>query len=148
MRKSGELQKPDATVNELLLDELIPIYADNKSKADTYKKLCDAQNSKIKELMTNLNQDVWESDGYKATCSVSTRETINEEMLLEILKTNGECEGIIKTKEYVDFDALESAIYKNLIPEDIILQMDKAKESKQVTTLRISKIKKKKEEDE
>ena len=125
------------------LDKLIPQYAMNKTEADAYKKLCDKENAQIKALMADLDNPVYEAGGYKATYSVSTRESMNEEMLLEIAHQHGIPE-IVKTKEYIDFDALENAIYNGKISQDILLEMDKAKEVKEVVTLRVTKTKEKK----
>lgn len=122
------------------LDELIPRYASNKNELDSYKKICDKENAQIKAIMGNFALQHYESGGYKATYTVSNRETMNEERLLEIAHQFGIPE-IVKTKEYIDFDALEKAIYDGKISEAILLEMDKAKESKQITTLRVSKIK-------
>lgn len=128
------------------LDELIPQYAMNKSEMDSYKKICDKENAEIKKLMTDLVLPFYEAGEYKATCSISERESMNEEMLLEIAHHHGISE-IVKTKEYIDFDALEKAIYDGKISQEILLEFDKAKEVKKVTTLRVSKIKKKKEKE-
>ena len=126
------------------LDVLIPQYASNKAEMDSYKKLCDKDNAKIKSIMKNFVVDKYETKDYKAAYIVSHRETINEEMLLEIAHNHGISE-IIKTKEYIDFDALENALYNDRIPKDVVLEMDKAKEVKQVISLRVDK--KKKEDD-
>ncbi|MBO6273377.1 hypothetical protein J6O48_11445 [bacterium] len=128
------------------LDTLIPQYAQNKLELDSYKKICDKENAQIKSIMAELSDNTYEAGGYRATYSVSTRETMNEEKLLEILGDSARDMGIIKTKEYVDFDALEKAIYDGKISDNTLLEMDKAKESKEVVTLRVTKIKKKKEE--
>ena len=53
---------------------------------------------------------------------------------------------IIKSKEYVDMDALESAIYKGLIPTDVLMKMDSCRETTDICTLRVTKAKKKKED--
>lgn len=125
------------------LDKLIPQYAMNKTEADAYKKLCDKENAQIKALMADLDNPVYETGGYKATYSVSTRESMNEDKLLEIAHIYGISE-IVKTKEYIDFDILEDAIYKGRISEDVLMEMNKAREVKEVVTLRVTKIKEKK----
>lgn len=127
------------------LDELIPQYAANKAEADSYKKICEKENAKIKAIMKDFVVTEYETGEYRATYSVSTRETLNEDKLLEIAHHFGIPE-IVKTKEYIDFDALEKAIYDGKISDDILLEMDKAKEVKEVVTLRVTK--KKKEEEE
>ena len=127
------------------LDTLIPQFAANKREQDSYKKLCDKEGAEIKAIMQSFVLPHYEAGGYRANYTIQRRETVNEELLIEILKRNGECEGIIKTKEYIDFDALENAIYHNLIPEDILAQMAEATEVKEIPTLKVTKIKEKKE---
>lgn len=123
------------------LETLIPQYAENKALMDNYKKLCDKENAEIKSIMMDLVIPSYTVGEYTATCSVSTRETMNEEMMLEIAHMYGIPE-IVKTKEYIDYDALEKAIYDDKIPKDVLLEMDKAKEVKEVVTLRLKKAKK------
>mgnify|MGYP007122053743 CR=1 FL=1 len=122
------------------LDSLIPQYAENKSKQDEIKKLCDKENAEIKSIMQNFALPKYVAGEYKATYTIQKRESINEEMLLEIAHQFGIPE-IVKTKEYIDFDALERAIYNNLIPEDVLHQMDAATTIKEVPTLKVSKVK-------
>ena len=125
------------------LDTLIPQYAENKSLLDDYKKICDEENKQIKDMM---EEGSYEAGGWKATKSVTTRDSMNEDKLLDVLKKAGFTQtSIIKTKEYVDMDELESAIYNGLIEKDILLEIDKCRESKEVVTLRISKVKEKKD---
>lgn len=122
------------------LDDLISKYAENKEKLDAFQKLTEAENKEIKFLMKSSGETEHISDDYKAAYIVSTRESMNEDMLLEIAHRYGI--PIIKTKEYIDFDALESAIYGNRIPNNVLMEMDKAKTKKEVVTLRITKLKK------
>ena len=126
------------------LDTLIPQYANNKSELDGYKKICDRENAQIKAIMKDFVITNYEAGGYKASYVISERESMNEEMLLEIAHNHGISE-IVKTKEYIDYDALENAIYNGRISQDILLEMNKAKEIKEVVTLRVTKVKPKKE---
>lgn len=126
------------------LDTLIPQYAENKAILDDYKKICDTENKQIKDIM---DEGSYEAGGYKATKSVQVRESMNEDKLLDVMKQHYAIHqkfGIIKTKEYIDMDALESAIYKGQIDKDTLLEIDKCRESKEVVALRISKVKEKK----
>lgn len=120
------------------LDKLIPQYIQNKSDMESYKKICDKENAQIKSIMKSFTVTNYEVGKYKATYSISKRETMNEEMLLQIAHSFGIPE-IVKTKEYIDFDALEKAIYDGKISNDILLEMNKAKEVKEVVTLRVTK---------
>lgn len=128
------------------LDELIPQYAENKAVKDRYEKLCNADNSEIKRLMADYALFSYQAGEYTASRSVSERESFNEEMLLDIVRAFDTPElGIIKTKEYIDYDALEAAIYNDMLGKDELLNIQKAKETKFVITLRVSKKRKKKE---
>lgn len=122
------------------LDELIPQYVTNKNELDSYKKICDKENAQIKAIMKDFSVQKYTAGSYKASYSVSVRETMNEAMLLEIAHQYGISE-IVKTKEYIDYDALENAIYNNKIPDEILLEMDRAKETKEVVQLRVTKVK-------
>lgn len=125
------------------LDTLIPQYAENKSMLDDYKKICDDENKQIKELM---EEGSYEAGGWKATKTISTRETMNEEKLLDVAKKNSYyLSDIIKTKEYIDMDKLESLLYKGNISKEVLMEIDKCRESKEVITLRISRVKEKKD---
>ena len=128
------------------LDKLIDEFAKNKAEADSYKKICDSENSQIKQLMKDSKITEYETEEYKAVYSVSNRETINEEMLLNI--AHAKDIPIIKTKECIDYESLETLIYNGQISKEALLEMDKAKESKEVITLKVTKRKKKREEDE
>lgn len=128
-----------ANLNDL--DELIPQYAMNKSEMESYKKICDRENAEIKAIMKDSGLSNYETDDYKATYTIQKRESVNEEILLEIAHNYGIPE-IVKTKEYIDFDILEKAIYDGKISQEILTEMDRAKEVKEVVTLRVSKLKK------
>ena len=125
------------------LDKLVPQYAQTKQQADTYKKQSDKENAEIKSIMTSLALQHYEAGGYKVIRSVQKRESINEEQLIEIAHKYN-IPDVIKTKEYIDFDALEKAIYDGNISQDVLLEMDKAKDVKHVVQLRISKLEEKK----
>lgn len=125
------------------LDKLVPQYAQTKQQADTYKKQSDKENAEIKSIMTSLALQHYEAGGYKVVRSVQKRESINEEQLIEIAHKYS-IPDVIKTKEYIDFDALEKAIYDGNISQDVLLEMDKAKDVKHVVQLRISKLEEKK----
>lgn len=142
-----------ARVKAISLDELIPTYAENKAMLDDYKKICDSENKQIKELMS---EGSYEAGGYKATKSVSTRDDIKEDKILAKLSDDmRECfevNNIIKTREYIDMDNLESLLYSlnnkkdiesKKIKDELIELLDSCTERKDVVTLRVSKIKEK-----
>lgn len=124
------------------LEQLIDAYALNKNELDSYKKICDAENAEIKALMTELELDKASTEDYTATLSIQHRETMDEDKLLEVLRDAGYADIVIRTKEYVDMDLLEAAIYHDRIDKDTLLEMQRCKEVKEVQTLKISKRKK------
>ena len=127
------------------LEQLVPQYGINKSELDSYKKICDKESKELKELLINNDLDTFTAGGFTVTKSVQKRESLNEEKLIQILKDSGiDCSKLIKTKEYIDMDALESALYNSEIPEEIVWKMDDCTTVKELTTLRIKASKKEK----
>ena len=117
-----ELRFYDTVINE-------KIYKDNAS----------AENTLIKEMMHSLNINEFSTNAGTAKITEQTKETFIEDALIEFLKKNDIANDIVKTKEYDDFDALESAIYHEKISQDLVKQMTSCKETKTTTVLRISK---------
>lgn len=133
------------------LETLIPQYAQNKSELDSYKKICDDENKQIKDIMSVLNLEEKEVGGWIAKYYVQKRESMNEDKVLDYIHADGvlyhkaEELGIIKTKEYIDYDALEKAIYNDELSKETLIELDNAKEVKLVPTLKLVKAKKEKE---
>lgn len=130
------------------LDKLIPQFAEHKEQEGVLKKTCDTENAQIKELMAASNMKKYDAGGYQATYIESTREKINEERLLQLLKTKFSKKqlkemGLIKTVEQVDENALENAIYNNLVGADFVTEMAACKESTVITSLKVTKKKEK-----
>lgn len=121
------------------LKSLVESYIVNKQKEDDFKKKASAENTQIKELMHEYNLTEVSTDLGTAKITEQEKVTFIEEKLIEFLKTNDVANDIVKTKEYVDFDALESAIYNEKIPADLIKEMSSCQEKKITTVLRISK---------
>lgn len=132
----------------MTLAELIPSYGQHKADYNALEKVCDIENAEIKSQILKSGQMKHEVDGWKASVSVRKDEKFNEDKLIKLLTTDTRFievgADIVKQKPYVDFDALEEAIYRGDIDKDMLLELDKVKESKEVVTLRISKVKEKK----
>lgn len=126
------------------LDELIPQYGADKSQLDALKKVCDSENALIKEQLYNAGVDTHTAGGYTAKRTVSVRETLNEEKLIDVLHKHN-IEGVIKTREYVDMDALESYLYNHEQTNELASDLASCKTTTEVVSLRISKEKKSKE---
>lgn len=117
------------------LKELIRLFYEDKQQLDEYKKSTDEYNKNIKDLMGKLDTTEFESDDLIAKIGVQNRESFNEPKLIEKLKELN-IEGVIKTREYVDMDALENVIYNGLLDAS---ELTPCKEVKTVTTLKVSK---------
>ena len=120
------------------LDDLIPLYYEHNELVKKHKKVADKANKEIKKIMAEQGITEFATNGLVATVSVSERVDLMEDVLMEKIKELG-IEGIIRTKEYVDMDALETALYNGLINPAMLAQ---AQTKKEVVTLRIMKEKK------
>ena len=121
------------------LKELIDNYAHNKNELDSYKELCDKANKEIKDIMKENDLTSFDTDNYTAKLGVQERTKFDEDTAINILKNSGlssqDLKGIIKKKEYIDMDALESAIYHGKI---MASDLSKANSVTQVYTLKVS----------
>ena len=133
------MARGEVLTTEEELKAIIESYIGDKAKEDEYKKKASAENTQIKAVMKELNLDSCTTSLGTAKITDQKRETFIEDDLIQYLKDNNVADDIIKTKEYVDYDALESAIYNERIPNDIVKGMSKCKEVKTVSVLRISK---------
>lgn len=124
------------------LDELIPSYGEHKAAYDDLKKIVDAENADIKKLMKN-KAGTKTAGGYTISITVADIESVDEEKMCEKLTDFPEAHqyGIIKTKEYVDTAALETAVYKGLLPKKALEAIDSCRSSKPRVTLKVAKAK-------
>lgn len=97
-------------------------YKDIISKA---KKSSEPLEAQIKEYALKNGFDNIKSDNWQANISITPKQDFNEDKAIEILKEslNGRLDilsSIIKTKEYIDDDALEKAIYNGDIDAKLL----------------------------
>jgi hypothetical protein len=96
------------------LETLVERYGNLKGEMDSYKKQVDADNKDIKDLMSSLGVDKFESENYTAKYSVAVSENFDEDKLVSKLQVLG-IEGLIVMKPTVDMTALENAIYNGKV---------------------------------
>ena len=137
--------EPSNPVTDVNLEELIPQYALNKSELDSYTKICKEENEQIKAALVELGENEYSAGGYTVKRIVVTKESMNEAKLLEVLKQNG-IDVAVKTKEYVDMDALEAYLYNNMPSTDLARQLESCRMTTETVQLRLSKTKAKKGE--
>lgn len=121
------------------LEKLVESYIVNKRNEEDFKKQASAENTQIKELMHEYNLTEVSTSLGTAKITEQEKVTFIEDKLIEFLKSNKIADDIVKTKEYVDFDALESAIYHGKISDELVQSMSDCQEKKITTVLRISK---------
>lgn len=146
MRKKIE-EEPKLSQGQL--STLVDLYGEKKDEESVLKKETGRQNLIIKDL---LKKEVKLKDGkytfsgekYTVTLSIEDSSTMDEEKLVEFIKSKLskskiKALGIIKTKEFVDEQALEAAIYSGKIVPEVVTEMDSCKVTFTKEVLRISK---------
>ena len=121
------------------LSKVIDEYKESKDKENALKKANTAMNESIKNYMSENGMDEASSEKYTAILSNTTKESLNEDLAIEIIKENLDgalLTSVIKQKEYIDEDALEKLVYTG---DFDISKLEKAKITKVTTTLRIKK---------
>lgn len=98
---------------------LIIGYFENKSKSDAMAKKVKEQNELIKnQIVSEHLPDKFEVDDLKINRTVIKKSKFNDEQAIEILRKNLDADKfseVVKTKEYIDDDVLESLIYNKEI---------------------------------
>ena len=121
------------------LSKIIDAYKESKDEENRLHKINDETCKNIKSYMQKLGVDKLNGSEYTANLSIKQNESLNDDLAIEILKANLEEETVrtvIKSKEYIDEDALEKLVYAGLFD---ITKLAKAKIVKNVSTLRITK---------
>lgn len=117
---------------------IIDSYGKNKDEEKGLKKYIDKESKLIKEYFSKNNLESFESEKYTAIVSNTTKTSLNDDLAIEILKANlkpEELKTVIKTKEYIDEDALEKLSYSGF---DMSI-LERAFIEKVTSTLRIKK---------
>lgn len=121
------------------LSKIIDSYKESKDEENRLHKINDETCKNIKSYMQMLGVDKADGSEYTANLSITQKESLNNDLAIEILKSNLDEETVrtvIKSKEYIDEDALEKLVYAGLFD---ITKLAKAKIVKKVSTLRITK---------
>lgn len=121
------------------LSKAIDDYKESKDKENALKKANTAMNESIKKYMSENDMDEASSEMYTAVLSNTTKESLNDDLAIAIIKENLDgalLNSVIKQKDYIDEDALEKLVYNG---DFDISKLEKAKITKVTTTLRIKK---------
>ena len=121
------------------LSKAIDSYKESKDKENALKKANNELNENIKTYMQEHDMTSANSDNWTATLSCTKKESLNEDLAIEIIKENlggALLSSVIKQKEYIDEDALEKLVYNG---DFDINKLAKAKMVKETYTLRVNK---------
>ena len=121
------------------LSTAIDKYKESKDNENALKKANNELNETIKTYMQEHDMTSANSDNWTATLSCTKKESLNEDLAIEIIKENlggALLSSVIKQKEYIDEDALEKLVYNG---DFDINKLAKAKMVKETYTLRIGK---------
>ena len=121
------------------LSKAIDEYKESKDKENALKKANNELNENIKSYMGEHGMRSASTEKYTATLSCTKKESINEDLAIEIIKENlggALLSSVIKQKEYIDEDALEKLVYNG---DFDINKLAKAKMVKETYTLRVGK---------
>lgn len=144
-----KLTKKEKELMLAQLSEMIPEYGKKNDTSKTIKKELDNWNGQIKNIMSTLEMSDFQSEDYNAKYEVRVSKNMNEDKLLAFftsskkLRDKAEELGIIKTKEYIDGEAVSKAIYNQCFDKKTILEMEKCEDVKSTQYLTVSKNKKK-----
>ena len=122
------------TLNDLILE-----YGPLNTECNALKKTVADLNSKIKLAIHDAkkeNESI-EVEGWRCTLSVTDDSSFNEDRLIDFCKRNNI--KVVKKKEYIDHAELERLIYNGKISKEMLVEMDKCKDSKTKETLRCVK---------
>lgn len=120
------------------LKTLIDSYKESKDKENDLNKSNKKLNETIKTYMQEHDMTSANSEKYTATLSCTEKESLNEDLAIEIIKENLDgalLASVIKQREYIDEDALEKLVYNG---DFDINKLAKAKIGKSIYTLRVN----------
>lgn len=121
------------------LSKSIDEYKESKDKENALKKVNNVLSENIKGYMYEHDMSSADSEKYTATLTKTDKESLNEDLAIEIIKENlsgALLSSVIKQKEYIDEDALEKLVYNG---DFDINKLAKAKITKTSYTLRVTR---------
>lgn len=129
-------------VEELNLIKTIDNLAKEKEQKSQLEGSIKKASDFIKQKFKELDIEEYSTDEFKAYIRRSNKIEMDEEQLIEILRQNLStfgCDKVIKTKQYVDYDALETMIYQGVISAD---KLEPAQSVKTIISLYTKAVKK------
>ena len=120
-------------------DNMVDDYVVAKMKEQEAGKVTKVLGPQIKKYLAEDNLTNYDTADSSVSVQIRSSVSFDEESLINYLKSSGLSRGLVKRKEYVDFDALESAIYRGKLSEEQIKELDKFKIERTTSALVIKK---------
>lgn len=106
------------------IEELVNNYAEKKAEFARVKRETEELNRKIKEEITSeVGNGAYLGEKYTVSTTEINNDKLNEQLLISMLRENCTeelCTKLIKTKEYIDMDALEDSLYNRELSADLV----------------------------
>jgi len=122
------------------ITKLVNEYLELKPQEKELKDKIGEINSNIKSYFAETGEDTVTTSKGSVYLSERKSDSYDEEGMIEFIKSLG-LRGIVKKKEYIDFDALESALYHEKFSEEQKKELNKFKTTKITKVLNIGKVK-------
>ena len=128
-------------------EEKIAMYCEKKEEEKALGKEIKSLGTAIKDFLFDTTDKIKQVGSWKVQLQHKVTETVDEVKLLAVLKEfwaekNGSMQcPYVKTIEVVDMEALESALYKDEIPQDVLMKIDGCRVKKETDALVYSKVK-------
>ena len=132
------------------LEKLVPRYFAINEESKAIKKDVTKDSTDIKDILTSISMDSIDVGDFRVSLSHIDKSYMDTDKLLAFVKAEFPTElqeRVIKTREYIDEDVLESIMYKNEISDEIKASMAKCMVEKEELRLNIRKLKASEKED-
>lgn len=126
------------------LEKLVPQYFANNEEAKNIKKGVTKDGTDIKDILKEIEMDSIDVGDFKVSITHVDKSYMDTDKLLAFVKAEFPKElqeRVIKTREYVDDEVLESIMYKDEIDNDTKAKMAKCMVEKEEIRLNVRKIK-------
>lgn len=124
------------------IDHKIQNYCEKKEEEKALKKEISRLSDDIKQYLVDSKDDSAVGDEWEVRLQHKVSESMDTEKLIGVLVSycgEGKENPYIEYLPSINFDALESAIYSNKIPEDILMKIDSCRIKKETSALVYSK---------
>lgn len=125
-------------MNKTEITEAVNTYLELKPEEKALSDKISKLNKAIKDYMISNTEDNISTDVGSVNLSTRKKEVWDEDSMIAYIKSLG-LRGIVKKKEYIDFDALESALYHDKFNDEQKSELNKFKTVNETYVLTIGK---------